>query len=112
MTIYPQFDREAQKVLFSNPEIQTVIMGHTHVLRYRQYREGKEYFNIGTWNEATSLSVGSLGTQVMLTYAAIEYPEPQKGLNPETTHDQQALRPKVKLKEWKGFWQPVVDAAI
>lgn len=112
VTIYPKYDREAFKILMGNPDLQALIMGHTHVLRYRQYRQGKEYYNIGTWNEATNLSIGNLGTQLMLTYALIEYPEPIQGVNPETTHDQQSLRPKVKLREWKGFWRHEVDAAV
>lgn len=112
VTIYPLFHREARKVLEANPDINVVIMGHTHVLEHRQYREGKEYFNIGTWNEATSLQVGSLGTVVCLTFALIEYPELPPDVDAATTHDKTALKPKVKLKEWKGVWRPVLDAAI
>lgn len=112
VTVYPLFHREARKILEANPEVNTVIMGHTHVLEYRQFREGKEYFNIGTWNEATSLQVGSLGTVVSLTFALIEYPTIAPDVDVATTHDKNALRPKVRLKEWKGVWRPEVDAAI
>lgn len=112
VTVYPLFHREARKVLEENPEINTVIMGHTHVLEYRQFRSGKEYFNIGTWNEATSLQVGSLGTVVSLTFALIEYPEVPPDVDASTTHDKNSLKPKVRLKEWKGVWRPEVDAAI
>ncbi len=112
VTIYPKFDWEAQRVLMANPEVHSLIMGHTHVLRYRLFREGKEYFNIGTWNEATNLNMGSLGTQIMLTYAFIEYPEVHPDVNPDTAHDKKALRPKIQLKEWRGYWRPVVDAVL
>lgn len=112
ITIYPDYDREARKVLANNSDIHALIMGHTHVLKYKRYREGKEFFNTGTWNEATNLQIGSLGTQLMLTYALIEYPEIPEGLDPATVHDKSLLRPKIKLKEWKGIWRPVVDAAI
>ncbi|MBI3542068.1 MAG: metallophosphoesterase [Deltaproteobacteria bacterium] len=112
VTVFPTFDREAKKVLLENPDIFAVIMGHTHVLRYRQYREGKEYFNIGTWNEATSLQVGNLGTVVSLTFALIEYPELPPDVDAATTHDKTVMKPKIRLKEWKGIWRPEVDAAI
>ncbi len=112
VTIYPNFDREAEKVFQSNSDIHTVIMGHTHVLRYKRFREGREYFNIGTWNEATSLQIGNLGTVVNLTYALIEYPQIPSDVDPTTMHDKSLTRPKVKLKEWKGHWRPEVDAAI
>jgi UDP-2,3-diacylglucosamine pyrophosphatase LpxH len=112
VTVFPTFDREAWKILQNNPEINAVIMGHTHVLRYRRYREGKEYFNIGTWNEATSLQVGNLGTVVCLTYALIAYPEVAPDVDPATTHDKTVSKPKILLKEWKGIWRPEVDAAI
>jgi len=110
-TIYPNFEREAARVLEANREVHTVIMGHTHVLRYRRYREGKEYFNTGTWNEATSLQVGNLGTLICLTFALIEYPEIPAGVDLATTHDKTLTKPMVRLKEWKGIWRPEVDAA-
>ena len=112
VTVFPTFDREAAKILEANPEIHAVIMGHTHVLRYRQYREGKEYFNIGTWNEATSLGVENLGTVVSLTFALIEYPELPPDVDVATTHDKTVSKPKIRLKEWKGIWRPEIDAAI
>lgn len=112
VTVFPTFDGEASKFLASNPDIFAIIMGHTHVLRYRQYREGKEYFNIGTWNEATSLQIGNLGTVVSLTYALIEYPEVPSEIDVSQAHDKTLTKPKIRLKEWKGVWRPEVDAAI
>jgi UDP-2,3-diacylglucosamine pyrophosphatase LpxH len=112
VTIYPLFHREARRILEANSDINVVIMGHTHVLEHRQFREGKEYFNIGTWNEATSLQVGSLGTVVSLTFALIEYPELPPDLDVATTHDKNVLRPQIKLKEWKGIWRPVLDVGL
>lgn len=112
VTVYPKFDREAARVLEENPEISAVIMGHTHVLRYRQFRGGKEYFNIGTWNEATSLQVANLGTLVALTFAVIEYPDVPEGVDVTTAHDKTLTKPKIRLKEWKGIWRPEVDAAL
>ena len=74
ITLYPNYDKIAFKILEENPDINTVIFGHTHILRYRQWREGKEYFNEGTWNETTNLDLDDYGKQIRLTYAFIEYP--------------------------------------
>lgn len=97
ITFYPSFVRVAWKILRRNPELHTVIFGHTHVLKYKQWSGGKEYFNIGSWNEFTSLDVGDFGLQYFLTYAYIE-------IGPGET------RPKTRLKEWKGRWETTVDA--
>jgi UDP-2,3-diacylglucosamine pyrophosphatase LpxH len=112
LTIYPDYDHEARRVLKDNPEMRTLIMGHTHVLRYRRFRGGQEFFNTGMWNEYTNLAPGGLGTQVMLTYAFVEYPTVAPDVDQAALHDKASLRPKVKLKEWKGHWSPVLDAAV
>lgn len=112
LTVYPDFDSEARRVLKENPDVRTLIMGHTHVLRYRRFRGGQEFFNTGMWNEYTNLAPGGMGTHVMLTYAFVEYPEVAADVDQSAAHDKASMRPKVKLKEWKGHWSPVLDAAI
>ncbi len=101
ITIYPNYDKIAFKILEEREDVHTVIFGHTHILRYRQWREGKEYFNEGTWNEMTNLELDDYGKQIRLTYAFIEYPQ-----------DQASVRPKVRLKQWNGVWRPEVDVLI
>ncbi len=101
ITIYPNYDKIAFKVLEEREDVHTVIFGHTHILRYRQWREGKEYFNEGTWNEMTNLELDDYGKQIRLTYAFIEY-----------SHDSAQPRPKVRLKQWNGVWRPEVDVLI
>ncbi len=97
ITLYPDYDKIAFNILEENEDIHTVIFGHTHILRYRQWREGKEYFNEGTWNEVTNLDLNEYGTRTRLTYAFIEY-----GAGPTD-------RPQVRLKEWRGIWKPETD---
>lgn len=97
ITFYPAFVSVAHRLLKKNPHLHTVIFGHTHVLRYKQWAGGREYFNIGTWNEVTSLEMGDFGLQCKLTYAHIEQVAPGK-------------RPRTRLKEWKGHWETIVDA--
>ncbi len=102
ITIYPNYDKVAFNILEENEDIHTVIMGHIHQLRYRLWREGKEYFNEGTWNEVTNLDLGDYGTRIRLTYAFIEY----------SKEETPALRPTVRLKEWKGIWRPELDVIV
>jgi UDP-2,3-diacylglucosamine pyrophosphatase LpxH len=102
ITIYPNYDKIAFKVLESEPSIHTVIFGHTHLLRYRQWREGKLYLNIGTWNEFTNLELDDYGKHIRLTYACIEYPLSEKT-------DQ---KPWVRLKQWNGSWKPEIQVLI
>jgi UDP-2,3-diacylglucosamine pyrophosphatase LpxH len=104
ITLYPNFDRLAFKILQDNESIHVVIFGHTHILKYRQWREGKEYFNDGCWNEVTNLDLGDYGTRIRLTYAFVEYEE-----NAITEQNRSLGRPIVKLKEWKGIWKPDMD---
>jgi UDP-2,3-diacylglucosamine pyrophosphatase LpxH len=89
--LYPNYDRIAFRILEANPHIQVVIFGHTHILKYRQWKGGKQYFNEGTWNEVTTLDLNEYGTANRLTYAFIEYT---------------GGKPLVRLKQWKGHWRP------
>jgi UDP-2,3-diacylglucosamine pyrophosphatase LpxH len=100
-TIYPSFVKEARKILRNNPRLNAVIFGHTHVLRYRQWGGGKEYFNTGTWNEVTSLDIADFGLQTLLTYGFIELPPLNSG-----------QRARIRLKEWKGQWRPELETSL
>ncbi len=100
ISFYPNYDKIAYKILETYEDVHTVIFGHTHILRYRQWREGKEYFNEGTWNETTNLDLSDYGKQIRLTYAFIEYP-------PENSS-----RAKVRLKQWQGVWKPDMDILV
>ncbi|MGZ3708885.1 MAG: hypothetical protein ACXWPM_08925, partial [Bdellovibrionota bacterium] len=110
ISVYPNYDKIAFRILEENPEVNTVIFGHTHILRYRQWREGKEYFNEGTWNETTNLYLDDYGKQVRLTYAFIEYPMP--GSENASVQDPASMRPKVRIKEWRGVWKPEMDVLV
>ncbi len=100
ISLYPSYDRIAFRILEEFPDIHTVIFGHTHVLRYRQWHEGKEYFNEGSWNEVTVLELGEYGTRVRFTYAFIEYGQKL---------EDGTYRPKTRLKEWKGVWRADIE---
>ncbi len=102
ISLYPSYDKIAFKILENFEDVNTVIFGHTHILRYRQWREGKEYFNEGTWNETTNLDLSDYGKQIRLTYAFIEY----------SMEEAERNRPKVRLKQWNGLWKPEVDSLV
>lgn len=90
--IMPNLERAARKMLFAEPDIHTVIMGHSHVCLRRRFRVDKEYINTGTWNDMIYLDIEHLGRHRKLTFAIIEYPE--------------SGRPRAGLFEWKGLVRP------
>jgi UDP-2,3-diacylglucosamine pyrophosphatase LpxH len=119
ITLYPNFDKIAFKILDESDDIYTVIFGHTHLLRYRQWREGKEYFNEGTWNETTNLDLDDYGRSIRLTYAFVEYPVPGEVTTESALEKpslkiekRQSARPKVRIKQWNGAWKPESEVLI
>jgi UDP-2,3-diacylglucosamine pyrophosphatase LpxH len=103
ISLYPNYDKIAVRILEENENVNTVIFGHTHILRYRQWREGKEYFNEGSWNECTNLDLSDYGQKTRLTYCFIEYPSADEPLN---------TRPKVRMKQWNGVWRPEMELIV
>jgi predicted phosphodiesterase len=102
ISLYPNYDKIAFKILENYEKINVVIFGHTHILRYRQWHGGKEYFNEGTWNEMTNLNLDDYGKQIRLTYAYIEYP----------SENTASSKPRVRLKQWNGIWKPEFEVLI
>ena len=98
--IFPDLSEAARRIL-TDERVHTVIFGHTHVYQYRQFKDGKEYFNTGTWTDVTSLDVASLGRITRLTYVLIEYPM-------ETENTQ----PRGQLKEWVGYHRVEEDIVV
>lgn len=104
LTIFKVFSQAADtetledyaEVLLSSDTTQKVIFGHSHLPNYRQYENGKEYFNAGTWTRNLSLDLRSLGAFHRLTYVLLEY----RGDD---------LEPQAKLMEWHGKYEPVED---
>jgi UDP-2,3-diacylglucosamine pyrophosphatase LpxH len=86
----------ARKLLDQNADLHTVIMGHTHEAVYKQFEDGREYINSGTWTEVTSLNLSTLGKHTRYTYVLIDY-----SANP--------VRPHAYLREWRGRWHEHVD---
>ncbi len=95
--VFPDLSDGAFEIL-KDQRVHTVVFGHSHVYKYRQWKNGKQYFNSGTWTDLTSLDLESLGKITKLTYVLFEYRD----------HE----RPKGRLKEWKGYHRVEEDIAI
>ncbi len=87
---------EYAEVLLASDSTQKVIFGYSHIPNYRQFQNGKEYFNAGAWTKNLSLDLRSLGSFHRLTYVLIEF----RG----ESSDSQA-----KLMEWFGKYEPIED---
>lgn len=85
--VSPDLDEAAESILMTRDDIHTVIFGHNHRSVFRQFGEGKEYVNTGTWNQMTHLEIDRLGSQLYCTFAMIEYIEG---------------RARASLKLWRG----------
>lgn len=96
--VFPDLSDSARKIL-QDERVHTVIFGHTHVYQYRQWADDMEYFNTGTWTDLTSLDISSLGKITKLTYVVLEYQE-------------EAERPRGRLKQWHGYHRIEEDVAI
>lgn len=86
---------ECAEILLSNESTQKVIFGHSHIPNYRQFQNGKEYFNSGTWTRNLSLDLRSLGSFHRLTYVLVEF-GPTRDL-------------RAKLMEWHGRHEVIED---
>lgn len=96
--LFPDLSLSARRLL-NNERIHTVIFGQSQGYKYRQWAIDKEFFNVGTWTEITSLDIMSLGRVSKLTYVLIEYPADES-------------RPRARLKEWHGFYRIEEDVVI
>ncbi|MCA9577548.1 MAG: hypothetical protein R3B40_12560 [Polyangiales bacterium] len=72
--------------------VHTLIVGHSHNPRYKQYQDGKVLVNTGTWVKMINLDLKHLGQASGLTYAVIEYEDSGK--------------PRTSLMRWIGRQLP------
>lgn len=70
---FVDLERNARRILDNDPELNTVIFGHTHKPMNKAYPDGKQYINTGTWTKMVNLDFRSLGQQQFnLTFALIK----------------------------------------
>jgi UDP-2,3-diacylglucosamine pyrophosphatase LpxH len=75
-SVFPDLSDYAKKILRS-PDVHTVIFGHTHVYKYIRVSAGKQYINLGTWNDIVSMELDTFARRSRLTFGRIEYHEDQ-----------------------------------
>ncbi len=90
--------RAAKHVLTSHPECDVVVFGHAHHAVARQFKDRREYFNTGIWNEMISMDVVTFGRLLRFTFVEIRYEKDNI--------------PQGELKEWKGCYREVEDVVL
>jgi UDP-2,3-diacylglucosamine pyrophosphatase LpxH len=91
---HPKYEKNAKKILSTRPDIDVVVMGHTHIAEWRKFKDGTLYFNTGTWNIVPSIDRAKHHSIDRLTYVQIDVDKKAK---------------KVKngfLNVWHGEWKP------
>ncbi|MBD67028.1 MAG: hypothetical protein CME62_17635 [Halobacteriovoraceae bacterium] len=100
IAIHPKYDVNAKRVLATRPDIKIVVMGHTHITEWRRFKDGKLYFNCGTWNQVPSVDAAQHKTITNLTYVAIEINEKKNIIK------------SANLNVWKGKWRPFTEEVV
>ncbi|MDR3606514.1 MAG: metallophosphoesterase [Oligoflexia bacterium] len=92
MSFFLDLESYARQTLDQDPELKTIIFGHTHKPMDRTYPDGKQYINTGTWTKMINLDLQSFGQQPFrLTFALIRI------------RDGQA---QCELRNWVGEYSP------
>ena len=94
IAIHPKYDKNAKRVLSTRPEVKIVVMGHTHITEWRRFKDGKLYFNTGTWNPVPSVDAAQHKNITNLTYVCIELNEKKQTIK------------NAYLNVWQGKWRP------
>lgn len=94
ITIFPIYSKQARSILKRRPHLHSVVMGHTHLLEWRRFPEGKYYFNTGTWDELPSMDLGLHAESKKLSYVELDVHSPSKTLR------------RGALNVWHGKWRP------
>jgi predicted phosphodiesterase len=77
--------------LDQEPEVQTLVFGHTHKPMNKLYPDGKQYINTGTWTKMINLDWRTIGQQYCLTFAFIRI------VNGKS---------QCELRQWEGVHSP------
>ncbi len=94
IAVHPKYERNAKRVLSTRPDIKIVVMGHTHITEWRRFKDGKLYFNTGTWNQVPSVDKAQHKNITNLTYVCVELNEKRQTIK------------NAYLNVWQGKWRP------
>jgi UDP-2,3-diacylglucosamine pyrophosphatase LpxH len=84
-------EREARSVLEEDPNVHTVVMGHTHLPMHRVYEGGRQYLNSGTWTKMVYLDWKHIGEPFRKTFVLIDMKDGEI---------------KAELNQWMGMKNP------
>jgi len=98
--IHPNYNKNAKRIFATRPDIKIVVMGHTHITEWRRFKDGKLYFNTGTWNQVPSVDAALHKHISTLTYVCIEINE-KKG-----------IIKNAYMNVWQGKWRPYREEVV
>ena len=97
ISIHPTFTKYAKRIMAKDKRVKLVVLGHSHISEWRRFRNGKYYFNCGTWNHVPSLDKSQHKNISNLTYVCIE-------LSVKTGEFRNAY-----INSWQGKWRPYIE---
>lgn len=87
----------AKRVLSRDEKVNMVIFGHSHIAEWRRFKDGRYYFNSGTWNHVPSLDKSLHKNISKLTYICIEIDKKKNSFK------------NAYLNSWRGKWRPFIE---
>ncbi len=90
-SFFIDLEEGARAMLAADPELHTVIMGHTHLPMHRVYANGRQYLNSGTWTKMIYLDWRFIGEPFRKTFILVSI------RNGEI---------KAELNQWMGIKNP------
>jgi len=72
LELFNDYEELTQDVFIENPEVNILIVGHTHEPMLRSNSEGKVFINTGTWTHMHHLDFGKNSDGENLTYAQVD----------------------------------------
>jgi UDP-2,3-diacylglucosamine pyrophosphatase LpxH len=100
IALHPKYVTNAKRILATRPNVKIVVMGHIHVSEYRRFKDGRMYFNCGTWNIVPSIDAAMHDSINALSYVHIDV-----DIKKDTIRH-------ASLNIWKGKWKPFSEEII
>lgn len=100
IAVHPKYDKYAKRVLATRPDVKVVIMGHTHITEWRKFKDGRLYFNTGTWNQVPSIDAAQHKSISNLTYVCID------------VNEKKSVIKNAFMNVWQGKWRPYREEVI
>ena len=88
LELFQDFEQLTTQYFVSNPQVKTLIVGHTHEPIFKIREDGNIFINTGTWTKMYNMDFDKSSEGLSLTYAQIDIP-----VNSDY---------EVALNSWKG----------